>query len=147
MTLFAVFRMRPRCDLQTIDRFMHMARTDIDEELAALGELALRNAFYREYSALVQRYLNAADGLGIEDFDSRLGEVSSPFGRADVESAGQVSIAVVIDGEAKPCATMHDALPETGDAIQVCGETVFEWREPLGWYVAEPPTRRPRPRV
>ncbi|KVO15134.1 hypothetical protein WJ74_10795 [Burkholderia ubonensis] len=147
MTLFAVFRMRLRFDFRTIDRITHMASNDIDKELAELGELALRNAFYREYSALVQRYLNASDGLGIGDFESRLGEVSSPFGRADVESTGRVSIAVVTGGEARPCATMRDALAETGDAIQVCGETVFELRESLGWYVAEPPTRRPRPRV
>ncbi|NIF40084.1 hypothetical protein F3J14_04045 [Burkholderia sp. Tr-862] len=124
-----------------------MASNDIDEELAALGELALRNSFYREYSALVQRYLNAADGLGIKDFDYRLGEMSSPFGRADVQSTGQVSIEVVTDGEAKPCATMRDALAQTGDSIQVGGETVFEWRETQGWFVAEAPTRRLRLRI
>lgn len=91
--------------------------------------------------------MNAADGLGIDDFDYRLAEMSSPFGRADIETVGQVNIVVLIDGEAKLCATMRDALAEKGDAIQVCGETVFEWRESLGWYVAEPPASRPRPRM
>jgi hypothetical protein len=120
---------------------------EVDAELAALGEVALRNAFYREYSALVERYLNAADGLGVDGFDYRLAEMSSPFGRGNVESAGQVNIAVVADGAVRPCATMREALAASGDAIQVCGETVFEWQEPHGWFVAEPPARRPKPRM
>ncbi|MBC8641605.1 hypothetical protein IAG25_32800 [Caballeronia sp. EK] len=120
---------------------------EVDEELAALGEVALRNAFYREYSALVERYVIAADGLGIDEFTYRLAEMTSPFGRGNIESAGRVDIAVVADGEARPCATMRDALAETGDAIQVCGETVFEWRDPQGWFVAETPARRPKPRM
>lgn len=51
MMRFAAFRMRPRSDPQTIDRSANMASSEVDAELAALGELALRNAFYREYSA------------------------------------------------------------------------------------------------
>ncbi|MEX3960255.1 hypothetical protein [Trinickia sp. EG282A] len=124
-----------------------MTNDDIDTELMALGELALRNAFYREYSALVERYLNAAEGLGVDDFDSRLAESSNPFGRADVVSPGQVSIMVVTNGQSKSCATMREALAAKGGEIQIGGETVFEWRESQGWFVAEPPVRRPRLRM
>lgn len=120
---------------------------NVDEELCELGELALRDTFYREYSMLVSRYLQAAEGLGIDDLRGRLTETSSPYGCLEPDVDVPILIEVVKDGKAEVCQTMIDALKAKGDEIRVAGVAAFEWRDPVGWYVAQPPTTAPRQRM
>lgn len=54
----------------------------IDSEEAGLAQLVLKNAFYCDFSAMVNRYLQAAEGIGRPgDFDQYLQDGLSVFGR------------------------------------------------------------------
>ena len=53
----------------------------MDQELKDLGALALRNAFYRDFSALVNLYMEAAKGLDVEHFETQLAETANVFSR------------------------------------------------------------------
>lgn len=55
----------------------------MDEELRALAMLALKNAFYEDFSALVNAYLKAAEGLDVTTFEMQLGETANVFSRDD----------------------------------------------------------------
>lgn len=116
-----------------------MAELEVDDELVALGELVLGNAFYRDYSALVARYQAAAAGLESDRFDERLSTMSSPYSTADTPATemAKVQVDVIRSGEKIPCKTMREALQATGDEIQLAGRTVFIWKQELGWYLAE----------
>lgn len=116
---------------------------ELDDELRELGALALRNAFYAEYSMLVARYLSAAEGLGQDGQDVReqLVELSNPFGASDVAGAAPVSIDIVRGGNRQAFTTMHGALAQAGDSLLVNGEPAFEWRSPIGWYFVDPAVR------
>ena len=124
-----------------------MEHDNLDDELRELGEIALRDTFYREYSMLVARYLQAANGLGIDDLRGRLAETSSPFGCLEMDVDVPMLIQVVKDGEASVCQTMAEALKAKGDEIRVAGVAAFEWRDSVGWYVVQAPTSASRPRT
>ncbi len=53
----------------------------MDEELKQLAALALRNAFYEDFSSLVNEYLKAAKGLDTEAQERQMGELTSIYGR------------------------------------------------------------------
>jgi len=53
----------------------------MDEELKELAALALRNAFWKDFSALVNVYLEAAAGLNINAQERMMGELTSVYGR------------------------------------------------------------------
>lgn len=53
----------------------------IPAETKALATCALRNAFYADFSALVNAYLKAAEGLDTAALERQLGEVSDVFSR------------------------------------------------------------------
>lgn len=116
-----------------------MADLEVDDELVALGELVLGNAFYRDYSALVAKYQAAAAGLEPSRFDERLSTMSSPYSVADTPAAeiGQLQVEVFRSGEKIQCGTMHEALQAKGDEIQLGGKTMFVWKQEIGWYLAE----------
>lgn len=64
----------------------------IDNELKELAALALRNAFYEKFSALVNAYLEASEGL-IENQETLMDEMTSVFGRnPNIESDDQPTI-------------------------------------------------------
>lgn len=56
--------------------------SDIDEELKGLAALALRNAFWEDFSALVNKYLEASAGLDIAEQEAQMGELTSIYGRS-----------------------------------------------------------------
>lgn len=62
----------------------------IDDELKELAALALRNAFYTDFSALVNSYLAAAEGLDVDTLEMQMGEMTSIYGR-DTEVEGDVA--------------------------------------------------------
>lgn len=53
----------------------------MDRELKALGLVALTNAFYEEFSGLVNSYIKAAEGLDDGLFADRLAGASNVFSR------------------------------------------------------------------
>lgn len=53
---------------------------NMDKELKEVAALALRNAFWRDFSSLVNGYLAASEGLGVEQ-ESMLGDLTSIYGR------------------------------------------------------------------
>lgn len=57
----------------------------MDEELKALGLLALRNAFWRDFSGLCNKYLEAAEGLDVEAQERMMGDMTSIYGRETME--------------------------------------------------------------
>lgn len=63
----------------------------VDNELKDLAMLALRNAFYRDFSALCNAYLEAAEGLDVETQERMMGEITSIYGR-DTKARGNVSL-------------------------------------------------------
>jgi len=116
-----------------------MADIEVDNELVALGELVLGNAFYRDYSALVAKYQAAAAGLETDRFDERLSTMSNLYSMADMSGAavGLLQVEILRGGEKIQCGTMHEALQAKGDEIQLGGRTVFVWKQEIGWYLAE----------
>lgn len=102
----------------------------VDDELKELAALALRNAFYEKFSALVNAYLEASEGL-IENQETRLGEMTSVFGRnPNIESDEQPNIWT--DQENNPWASCgHVALLEAfemekADRIGLNGKIIFK---------------------
>jgi hypothetical protein len=53
----------------------------MDEELKQLAALALRNAFWKDFSGLVNKYLEASEGLDIDQQERLMGEETSVYGR------------------------------------------------------------------
>ena len=52
----------------------------VDQELKSVAALALRNAFYEEFSGLVNAYMRASEGL-IDEQEVMLSDMASVFGR------------------------------------------------------------------
>ena len=102
----------------------------VDDELKELAALALRNAFYEKFSALVNAYLEASEGL-IENQETLMGEMTSVFGRnPNIESDDQPIIWT--DQENNPWASCgHVALLEAfemekADRIGLNGKIIFK---------------------
>lgn len=115
----------------------------IDDETKALAALALHNAFYIEFSEMVNRYLAGAEGLDQPNFDYHLGDLTSIFGRADVgqgdETLGIWSSRRLTDNQ-NTCghSTLHEALTH-GPAVRVYlrGGLVFERRKGEWFFVGD----------
>lgn len=111
----------------------------MDEELKQLAALALRNAFWNDFSALINKYLEAAAGLDTDAQERQMGEMTSIYGRD--HSAEDVDVSLNIwtqNSNRKYDTTGHDTLLEALEheqAIEVhlCGKKVFERREG-GWH-------------
>lgn len=110
----------------------------MDEELKQLAALALRNAFWRDFSGLVNAYCMAATGLDMYDFETGLGDLTSVYGR-DTEAEVDYEPGIWAQGpggrfDTCGSTTLLDAL-ENEDAIEVHlrGQKVFERRDGE-WY-------------
>lgn len=64
----------------------------IDDELKDLAMLALRNAFYKDFSALCNAYLEAAEGLDVEAQERMMGEMTSIYSRDTKERGVSLNI-------------------------------------------------------
>lgn len=62
----------------------------MDDELKALAVVALKNAFYDDFSALVNAYIKAAEGLGADTFEMQLCETANVFSRDDEMFDGEL---------------------------------------------------------
>ena len=108
----------------------------IDDEVRALALLALKNAFYAEFSGLANKYIAAADGLvDTTPFEYMLQDMTSVFGR-DTDARPLSLHLTAIDARGMPWKSKRlvDAL-EMGDAqcVHLEHRKVFEKRM-SGWY-------------
>lgn len=103
----------------------------IDDELKSLAALALRNAFWQDFSALVNTYLTASSGLDVAQQEMQLSELTSVYGR-DTAEVGDVSINIWTQAGNSPGATTgHETILEAlehpaATEVHVRGEKVFE---------------------
>jgi hypothetical protein len=110
----------------------------MDRELKQLALLALQNALYRDFSALANAYIEAAEGLGYADTAEHLAEAANMFSR-DVEADGDVypNIWTQNDGsfpDTTGHSTLYEALSfERATEVHLQGAKVFERRDGV-WY-------------
>jgi hypothetical protein len=102
----------------------------MDEELKALAEQALLNAFWTDFSALVNKYLEAAKGLDTEELEMRIGEHTSVYGRDDLAPTDDVFLNIWTQEPGMP---NHDTILEALESekateVYLRGEKVFERR-------------------
>jgi hypothetical protein len=112
----------------------------MDQELKDLGALALRNAFYRDFSALVNLYMEAAEGLDVEQFEAQLAETASVFGRdPNAESDEPLSLwSTDAKGHDDDHRNMLEAMQRRNVAvIYLQGRTVFRESEGTLGFVEE----------
>lgn len=108
----------------------------MDTELKELAALALRNAFWTDFSALVNKYLAAAEGLDTDRQEMQMGELTSVYGRdTEAESDEPVNIWTrKSNGNTYGHATIIDALRST-DATEIfVGEKAVFERRNGEWY-------------
>lgn len=115
----------------------------MDTELKELAALALRNAFWSDFSALANGYLNAAKCLGI-DLDAQerqMGDLTSIYGR-DMREAPAVPMFIGVhhaDGRWRGVASLDDALKDaSATEVHLRGHKVFERRSGEWCYVEGP---------
>lgn len=112
----------------------------MDEELKELAALALRNAFWNDFSALVNKYLKAAKGLDIDDQEMMMGELTSIYGR-NTEATDDTSLNIwTQNGGFASDTTGHETLVEAleyepATEVWLQGKKVFERRNGE-WYFA-----------
>lgn len=111
----------------------------LDEETKELAALALRNAFWLDFSGLVNKYLAASKGIDIDDQKMQMGEMTSIYGtqgKQDIDLNLNIWTKN-LDGGFSTCGhgTLIEAL-EHAPALEVHlrGKKVFEKRPDIGWY-------------
>lgn len=106
----------------------------VNAEIKQAAEHVLLEAFRYDFSALVNNYLRAAEGLGLECFELRLGEKANVFGR-DITATGESNISIWTQDKApRGGSTGFIKISEAlGFAwafeVYVRGEKVFERRD------------------
>lgn len=112
---------------------------ELDLETLKLAEQALLNAYWEDFSALVNSYLLAANGLDTNLLRLRMGEASSVYGVHDDAPGFPLDICTTLyGGETQGYTTLYDAL-SCKDATQVWvrGKRVFELRDGEWYFVWE----------
>lgn len=109
-----------------------------DPEIRELAVLALKNAFYSQFSSLVNAYVAAAEGLGANDFEHRLQESCSVFGRNGDTDGDEFLNIWVQRGRLSNISCAYDTLAEALEdpkALQVHlrGKRIFVRRKD-GWH-------------
>ena len=110
----------------------------MDDELKQLAALQLRNAFYLNFSTLVRKYLDAAEGLDIhrEVFKEQLGELTNVYsictnGPSPYLGVPQITTDDSIDNHA----TIADALCRPrATCVYINRQVVFK-RNPAGEWI------------
>ena len=110
----------------------------MNDELKELAALALRNAFWTDFSVLVNKYLEAAEGLDTDTQEMQMGDLTSIYGR-DIEAKGDVFLNIwTQNGESNFATTVHETIlgaleHESATEVHLRGEKVFERRNGE-WY-------------
>lgn len=111
----------------------------MDEELKQLAALALRNAFWSDFSALVNKYLEAAAGLDTDAQERLMGERTSVYGRDTTSEDVDLSLNLwTQNARGKFDTTGHETLLEAleheqANEVHLRGRKVFERRDGE-WY-------------
>jgi hypothetical protein len=114
-----------------------MANDDL--EISQLALLALRNSFWKDFSALCNTYLTAAEGLDVTAQEMQMGELTSIYGRDVAVLTSDIKLRIwtvntVYKDEVTYHPTMEQALQDgSAAAIYVQNKKVFERRD-TGWY-------------
>lgn len=111
----------------------------MDEELKQLASLALKNAFYDDFSALVNAYIKAAEGLDDDTFEMQLGETANVFSRDDEMFDGDLH-PNIWTGNTSGFTTGHETLLEALEfdraaEVHLQGRRVFERRDGEWYFV------------
>lgn len=114
----------------------------IDDETKELAALALRNAFWQDFSGLVNKYVAASADLGIRSQEAMLGELTSIYGR---DQAARIDLDLNIwtqNGPGKFSNTGHDTLLEAlqhapATEVHLCGVKIFERRAGEWFFVGD----------
>ena len=114
---------------------------ELDPEIKSLAALSLRNAFWHDFSGLVNTYLQAAEGLDASWQDIQMGELTSIYGR-DMDAEIDLSLNIwTLCGSpfnTPNHETLFEALAhEPATEVWLRGEKVFEKREGEWFYVEE----------
>lgn len=112
----------------------------MDQETRELALLALKNAFYTDFSGLVNAYLKAAAGLDGRDFDAQLCETANVFSRDDTAEGDNRPIIYATDAGA--WSSGFDTLAQALDydkavAVYLQSEKVFERRGGEWYFVGD----------
>lgn len=111
----------------------------MNSELRQLAALALRNAFWHDFSALVNNYVQASADLGVDDHLLMMGEMTSVYGRdTQAKASGLLTPEIKTTGASSLThATIMDALEcDQATEITLNGNKVFERRDGE-WYFIE----------
>jgi hypothetical protein len=116
---------------------------DIDEELKSLALLALKNAFYRDFSGLVHSYLDAAEGLDTEllmmQLQSAANVFSASWAGAYTKDDSPRMYVRAADSRDWFAETLIGALREPDSCdISINGEVIFFRDEDGGWRFGTP---------
>lgn len=116
----------------------------MDRELKELAALALRNAFWQDFSALFNAYLLAAEGLGVDDQEMMMGELTSAYGR-DLEAGAQDLPDLWVKSQlANPSyRSIMDALEDKyAYEIYLSGQMVFKRKDGEWYFTGDEPNKR-----
>ncbi len=113
----------------------------MDEETRQLATLALRNAFWTDFSALVNKYVEASDGLcDLALQEAQMCELTSVYGRdTTADSDASINIWVKINAYGTcGCSSLKEAL-EIDEAVEIHlqGTKIFERRDDEWHYVGD----------
>ncbi len=106
----------------------------IDEETKYWAALALRDAFWLDFSDLVNKYLEASSGLDIAKQEEMLGDMTSIYGRSK-RSVGDMTVNIwTRDGDGPFNTSGHETIlqaleHEPATKVYLQGRQVFERRE------------------
>ena len=114
----------------------------MDEELKALARHALLNAFYLDYSTLVNKYVEAAHGVDDDEyFEEDLHRNSNPYARCEEADTLDVDMNIYAAGDCAPGTAMFsrwafgydsvvEALQHQGaEEVWLRGQKIFEKRD------------------
>lgn len=116
----------------------------MDDELKAIAGLELCNAFWTDFSALVNHYLIAASGLDLSDIEMQMGDKTSIYGRDTSVLADFAPNIYTQNGPNRVCTTgwttLLDALDyEAATQVYVQSRLAFE-RDNVGeWQFVDYP--------
>lgn len=119
-------------------------KLEIDDELKGCALVALRDAFWWEYSEMVLRYADAVRGLGDAD-EFRYGDLSDISNVASIDESNSFDL---MDIEHHLCPefggishpdTLAEALQMKGHAIYINNRQCFGWDDKIGWVVHREP--------
>lgn len=109
----------------------------MDHELEGLATQALFNAFYTDFSALVNKYLEMGAGLDVEHLEDRLHSAANVWSRDSAVMTDDVDVTLYVDmqnGHMATLDTMVEALEEpTAVQVWLQGEVVFERKDGEWW--------------